>query len=111
MDVAQFKACVTCAATIDRDQVPSLSTSNGFTYPLFTYSNTNPNLITFLTLILGTKTHQSLFIKSKKDLNMYIYFPILNYENFLIMSLFCKLVSNVRQDKYHIYLNGRQCFS
>jgi hypothetical protein len=32
MDVAQFKACVTCTATLDRDQVPSLSSSNGFTY-------------------------------------------------------------------------------
>jgi hypothetical protein len=34
MDVTQFKACVTCTATIDRDQVPSLSSSNGFTCPL-----------------------------------------------------------------------------
>jgi hypothetical protein len=33
MDVAQFEACVTCTATLDRDQVPSLSSSNGFTYP------------------------------------------------------------------------------
>jgi hypothetical protein len=33
MDVAQYKACVTCTATLDRDQVPSLSTSNGFAYP------------------------------------------------------------------------------
>jgi hypothetical protein len=33
MDVAQFKACVTCTATLDRDQEPSLSGSNGFTYP------------------------------------------------------------------------------
>jgi hypothetical protein len=31
MDVAQIKACVTWTATIDRDQVPSLSSSNGFT--------------------------------------------------------------------------------
>jgi hypothetical protein len=31
MDVAQFKACVTCTATLDTDQVPSLSSSNGFT--------------------------------------------------------------------------------
>jgi hypothetical protein len=44
MDVAQFKACVTCTATLDRDQVPSLS-SSGFAYSLFIYSNTNPNLI------------------------------------------------------------------
>jgi hypothetical protein len=61
MDVTQFKACVTCAETIDRDQVPSLSSSNGFTYPLFIYSNTDPSLITFLTLILVTKVPQSLF--------------------------------------------------
>jgi hypothetical protein len=33
MNVAQFKACVTCTAILDRDQVPSLSGSNGFTYP------------------------------------------------------------------------------
>jgi hypothetical protein len=33
MDVVQFKACVTCTAIINRDQVPSLSSSNGFTYP------------------------------------------------------------------------------
>jgi hypothetical protein len=33
MDVAQFKACVTCTATLDRDQIPSLSSSDGFTYP------------------------------------------------------------------------------
>jgi hypothetical protein len=33
MDVAQFKARVTCTATLDRDQVPSLLSSNGFTYP------------------------------------------------------------------------------
>jgi hypothetical protein len=33
IDVAQFKACVICTATLDRDQVPSLSSSNGFTYP------------------------------------------------------------------------------
>jgi hypothetical protein len=52
MDVAQFKACVTHTATIDGDQAPSLSNSNGFTYPLFIYSNTNPNLMTFLMLIL-----------------------------------------------------------
>jgi hypothetical protein len=32
MDVAQFKACVTCTATLDRDQVPSVSCSNDFTY-------------------------------------------------------------------------------
>jgi hypothetical protein len=61
MDVAQFKACVMCTATIDRDQVPSLSSSNGFTYPLLIYSNTNPSLITYLTLTLGTKVPQSLF--------------------------------------------------
>jgi hypothetical protein len=40
IDVAQFKACVTCTATVDRDQVPSLSSSDGFT---------------FSTLILGSK--------------------------------------------------------
>jgi hypothetical protein len=34
MDVAQFKACVTCTAIL-RDEVPSLSSSNGFTYPLY----------------------------------------------------------------------------
>jgi hypothetical protein len=45
MDVAQFKAYVTCTATVDRDQVPSLLNSNGFTYPLLIYSNTNPILI------------------------------------------------------------------
>jgi hypothetical protein len=33
MDVAQFKTRVTCTATLHRDQVPSLSSSNGFTYP------------------------------------------------------------------------------
>jgi hypothetical protein len=33
MDVAQLKACVTYGAALDRDQVPSLSSSNGFTYP------------------------------------------------------------------------------
>jgi hypothetical protein len=33
IDVAQFKACVTCTATLDRDQVPILSSSNGFAYP------------------------------------------------------------------------------
>jgi hypothetical protein len=33
MDVAQFMACVMCRATLDRDPVPSLSSSNGFTYP------------------------------------------------------------------------------
>jgi hypothetical protein len=36
IDVALFKACVTCTATLDRHQVPSLSTSNGFTYPPYT---------------------------------------------------------------------------
>jgi hypothetical protein len=40
MDVAQFNACVSCTATLDRYQVPSLSSSNGFT---------------FSTLILGAK--------------------------------------------------------
>jgi hypothetical protein len=40
MDVAQFKACLTCTATLDIDQIPSLSSSNSFT---------------FSTLILGTK--------------------------------------------------------
>jgi hypothetical protein len=34
MDVAQFKARVTCIVTLHSDQVPSLSSSNGFTYPL-----------------------------------------------------------------------------
>jgi hypothetical protein len=33
LDFAQFKACVTCTATLDRDQVSSLSSSNGFAYP------------------------------------------------------------------------------
>jgi hypothetical protein len=33
MDVAQFKVCVTCRGTLDRDEVPSLASSNGFTYP------------------------------------------------------------------------------
>jgi hypothetical protein len=33
IDVAQFKACITCTATVDRDKVPSLSSSNGFAYP------------------------------------------------------------------------------
>jgi hypothetical protein len=32
IDVAQFKACVMCTATLDRDQVPNLSSSNGFAY-------------------------------------------------------------------------------
>jgi hypothetical protein len=64
MDLAQFKACVTCTATIDRYQVSSLSRGNGFTYPLFIYSNTNHKLIKFLTLILGTKVPQSLFWSS-----------------------------------------------
>jgi hypothetical protein len=40
MDVAQFEACVTRTATLDRDRVPSLSSSNGFTYPLLIFSNT-----------------------------------------------------------------------
>jgi hypothetical protein len=35
MDVAQFKACVTCTVRLDGDQVPSPSSSNGFTYPLY----------------------------------------------------------------------------
>jgi hypothetical protein len=61
MDVAHFKAFVTYTATIDRAQVPSLSSGKGFTYPLFIYSNTNHSLITFLTLILGTKVPQLLF--------------------------------------------------
>jgi hypothetical protein len=59
MDLVQLKTCVTCTATIDRDQVPSLSS---FTYHLFIYSNSNTNIIRFLTLILGTKVPQSLFI-------------------------------------------------
>jgi hypothetical protein len=33
MDVAQFKACVTHTVPLDRDQVLSLSSSKGFTYP------------------------------------------------------------------------------
>jgi hypothetical protein len=33
MDVVQFKACVTCTATLDRVQLPSLSSSSGFTHP------------------------------------------------------------------------------
>jgi hypothetical protein len=33
IDVTQFKACVTCIATLDGDQVLSLSSSNGFAYP------------------------------------------------------------------------------
>jgi hypothetical protein len=35
MDIVQFKACVTCAATVDRVQVPSLSSTNGFTHPQY----------------------------------------------------------------------------
>jgi hypothetical protein len=35
IDFAQFKACVTCTATLDRDQVPSLSSSNGIAYNLY----------------------------------------------------------------------------
>jgi hypothetical protein len=35
MDVAQFKACAVCTATLDRDQVPSVSNSNGFMYPSY----------------------------------------------------------------------------
>jgi hypothetical protein len=34
IDVAQFKAYVTCTGTLDRDQVPSLSSSNDFPYPM-----------------------------------------------------------------------------
>jgi hypothetical protein len=60
MDISQFKAC---AATIDRYQAPGLSSSNGFTFPLFIYSNTNSDLFMFLTLILGTKVPQSLFLQ------------------------------------------------
>jgi hypothetical protein len=33
MDIALYKECVTCTAKLDRDEVPSLSSSNGFTYP------------------------------------------------------------------------------
>jgi hypothetical protein len=47
MDVAQFKARITCTVAIKRDKVPSLLSSNGFTYPLLIYSITNSNLITF----------------------------------------------------------------
>jgi hypothetical protein len=32
-NVDQFKASVTCTATLDRDQVSILSITNGFTYP------------------------------------------------------------------------------
>jgi hypothetical protein len=32
IDVAQFKAYVTCTATLDRDQVPSPSSTNSFMY-------------------------------------------------------------------------------
>jgi hypothetical protein len=57
MDVIQFNACVTCTATRDEipvyQAVPALRT-------FFIYSNINPNLMTFLRLILGTKVHQSL---------------------------------------------------
>jgi hypothetical protein len=35
MDVALFKACVTCTATLGRDQVLSLWSSNGFAYPAY----------------------------------------------------------------------------
>jgi hypothetical protein len=71
MDVAQFKACVTCPATLDRVQVPSLSSSNGFTFPLLIYSNTNPNLITLLTLILGIKVPQTLSWTYKLNHRLY----------------------------------------
>jgi hypothetical protein len=33
MDVARFKTCVTCTETLNGDQVPSLSSSDGFVYP------------------------------------------------------------------------------
>jgi hypothetical protein len=33
MDIAQFKACVTCIETLDRNQVPNLLSSTGFMYP------------------------------------------------------------------------------
>jgi hypothetical protein len=42
MDVAQFKACVTCTATVDSDKVPSLSSSKSFMYP--PYSTHLPQL-------------------------------------------------------------------
>jgi hypothetical protein len=35
MDVAQYKACVRCTGTLGRDQVLSLSSNNGFIYPLY----------------------------------------------------------------------------
>jgi hypothetical protein len=63
---AQVKAPVTCTATIDKNQVPSPLRSNGFTYALLIYSNTNPSLITFLTLILLIKVPQSLFVRALK---------------------------------------------
>jgi hypothetical protein len=33
MAAAEFKACVTCTATLDRDEVSSLSSSTSFIYP------------------------------------------------------------------------------
>jgi hypothetical protein len=35
IDIAQFKARATCKATLYKVQVPSLSSSNGFAYPLY----------------------------------------------------------------------------
>jgi hypothetical protein len=35
MDAAHFQACVTCTATLDTGQVPSLSSSNCFAYPSY----------------------------------------------------------------------------
>jgi hypothetical protein len=46
MDAAQFKACVTCTATLDRDQIPRLSSSNGFTYPPLSNAFASERLVT-----------------------------------------------------------------
>jgi hypothetical protein len=90
MDVARFQACVTCTATIDRYQVPSLPSSNSFTCPLFVYSDTNPNLITFLALILGTKVPQSLVLVKRSlyriifhfllSVNVNLMYQVINYD-------------------------------
>jgi hypothetical protein len=62
MDVAQFKACVTRTAKVDRDQVPSLSSSNGFTYPLYA-THLPPMDYTYKRKACGPKT--SIYVNQK----------------------------------------------
>jgi hypothetical protein len=54
MDVAQFKACVMRRATLDRDQVHSLSSSNSFAYP--PYSTHLPPLDCISERLVAPKT-------------------------------------------------------